>query len=390
MKLSALQVRKAQPREKPYKLTDGRGMYLLVNKSGKYWRFDYRFDGRRQTLALGVYPEVGLADARTALTRARSLLAQKINPVQAKKSQSRVCNTFRHWSLLWLAHWGRSKNEKHRSNNARRLELYVFPKIGNKPLGELTAMDFVAIAKATADGGSKSETASRVLTVCNMICRYIVTNGGMSHNLCADIVASDIIPPRKAQNLARIPLSELPQLLRDIQNYPQLVTRNAMLIMAHTFVRTSELIQARWSEFDIAARRWDIPAERMKMRQHHVVPLSPQVVALLEELRAFEKEGFVFRGHSKKKPHMSNLTILKALERMGYKGRMTGHGFRGVASTALHEMGFEHAHIELQLAHQQRNQISAAYNHAQYLEQRAEMMRHWSDHLSSLTPAKQP
>jgi integrase len=195
---------------------------------------------------------------------------------------------------------------------------------------------------------------------------------------------------RKAGNYARIDTKELPELLRHIEAYQgAAVTRLAMKLMAMTFVRTSELIGARWSEFDLQARRWDIPADRMKMKTPHIVPLSTQAVEVLETLKLVSGHGeLLFPGERDHGKPMSNNTILGALARMGYKGRMTGHGFRGVASTLLHEMGFDHAHIELQLAHQERDEVSAAYNYATYLKPRAKMMQHWSDYLASCMGGK--
>lgn len=199
-----------------------------------------------------------------------------------------------------------------------------------------------------------------------------------------------MLASRPKQNLARIDGKELPGLLRHIDAYQgAAITRLAMKLMAMTFVRTTELIGARWSEFDLEAARWDIPAERMKMKTSHIVPLSMQAVNLLKTLQLITGHSvMLFPGERDHEKSMSNNTILKALERMGYKGRMTGHGFRGVASTLLHEMGFDHAHIELQLAHQERDEVSATYNHATYLKQRAKMMQHWEDYLDSCATGK--
>ena len=206
---------------------------------------------------------------------------------------------------------------------------------------------------------------------------------------------SDVLPPRKKENYARVDAKELPDLLRKIEVYQGAsITRAALKLMAMTFVRTSELIAAQWSEFDLDAARWDIPAERMKMKTPHIVPLSAQAVTLLRSLHTLTgHRALLFPGERDPKKPMSNNTILKALERMGYKGKMTGHGFRGVASTLLHEQGFDHSHIELQLAHQERDAVSASYNHAFYLAQRARMMQSWSDYLDAslagnLTPLR--
>jgi len=200
-------------------------------------------------------------------------------------------------------------------------------------------------------------------------------------NPASEIRPADVLKPIHKTNLARIDAKELPALLKRIEVYQGThVTRLAMKLMTFTFVRTSELIGARWEEFDIEAARWNIPAERMKMRTPHIVPLATQTIELLETLRTLSGESeWLFPGDRNPKKPMSNNTILKGLERMGYKGRMTGHGFRGLASTILHEQGYAHEHIELQLAHAPRNAVSAAYNHALYLEPRAKMMQDWAD-----------
>jgi integrase len=227
--------------------------------------------------------------------------------------------------------------------------------------------------------------AKRILQVVGMIFRYAVAHGFSKRNPAADIRPSDILKPTRKTNMARIEAKEFPALLRAIEVYEgRQLTRLAMKLMALTFVRTSELIGARWGEVDLGARRWSIPAQRMKMQIPHIVPLSHQSIEILTLLQTISGDHqLVFPGEQDPRKPMSNMTILKALERMGYKGRMTGHGFRGVASTILHEQGYNHDHIELQLAHAPRNAVSAAYNHALYLEPRARMMQEWADFLDS-------
>jgi integrase len=220
--------------------------------------------------------------------------------------------------------------------------------------------------------------------------RYAVANDLAKHNPVAEVKPSDVLKPHKRRHYPRVGAKELPNLLRSIDGYVGGEhTRLALQLMALTFVRTSELVGARWSEFDLDASRWDIPAERMKMKTPHVVPLSKQAKTLLARLKeiSFDRE-LVFPGDLKPEQPMSNNTLLFALYRMGYRGRMTGHGFRGVASTLLHEQGWPHEHIELQLAHQQRSGVSAAYNHAMYIEPRTKMMQAWADHLDVLRAQK--
>ena len=378
--LTETQVRSAKPGDSPRKLFDARGLYLhVMPNGGKYWRFNFRFKGRYKTLSLGVYPDVSLAKARDRHLKARQLLADNVDPCVEKKASS---YTFETVAREWHSHWKSSRHERHAHYVLKRLEADVFPEIGSLPLEDLQASDFRdAVLKIERRGAL--DIAKRVLQTCGQIMRYAVAHDFTKHNPVAGVKPSDILKPHKRRNFPRVDAKELPGLLHAIDNYVGAEhTRLALQLMALTFVRTSELIGARWSEFDIEAARWDIPGERMKMKTPHIVALSKQSLAVLEKLRAisFDRE-LVFPGDLKPAKPMSNNTLLFALYRMGYRGRMTGHGFRGVASTVLHEKGWPHQHIELQLAHQERDDTSAAYNHAQYLEPRAKMMQAWANYL---------
>ena len=395
MALTVTAINNAKPTDKPYKLSDEKGMYLLVNATGKYWRMDYRFDGKRKTLALGVYPDVPLAGARDNRDQARKLIASNppIDPSEKRKDAKadRVANktnTFELWAGKWWQHWHASKSPRHAEYVKRRLEADIYPSIGKFPINEIAADQVVDTVKAIAERGAL-DIAKRAHQTMGQVFRYAIAHGKESkttRNPATDVKPGDIIESRKKENYARIELKEFPQLLRAIDaSKSQPLTRLAVKLMALTFVRTTELIEARWSEFDFDAEQWRIPAERMKMKTQHIVPLSRQSIHILELLKALTGNGvMIFPNQNNHSKAMSNNTILKALEVMGYKGRMTGHGFRGLASTALHEQGFDHQHIELQLAHQERNEVSAAYNHALYLKQRAIMMQHWADYLDEL------
>ena len=363
---------------------------MLVSQTGKYWRWDYRYSGARKTLAFGVYPEVTLAKARERHVEARRMLDEGVDPSQArkaKKSAARAAaeNSFEAVARQWWAHWSQGKSDRHAPQTLRRLEADVFPELGKLPVSTLSASTFRDMAlKIEAKGAL--EIAKRALQTCGQIMRYAVAHDLAERNPVADMRPGDFLKPRTKVNYARVDAKGLPALLRAIDGYTgRLRTRLALQLMSLTFVRTSELIEARWHEIDMDAARWTIPAERMKMKTPHLVPLSRQALAILVTLRTLAGgNSLLFRGdHDHEKP-MSNNTILKALERMGYKGVMTGHGFRGVASTILHEQGYSHEHIELQLAHAERNQVSAAYNHAQYLPQRTKMMQEWADYLDMM------
>lgn len=390
MALTDTSVRALKPRTKTYKQSDARGLQVHVTPGGsKLWRLAYRFEGKQKLMALGTYPDVSLARAREARDDARKVLAAGTDPMAQRKEQKAVRrlaaeNSFASVARLWWNEWRPSRSERHAEYTWRRLDADVMPAIGARPIAEIEAPDIVRMVKAIESRGAL-DIAKRMLQTSGQVFRYAIAHGLASRNPASDIKPGDVIQARRRTNFARVEGKELPELLHKIEAYPGAVTtRIAMKLMAMTFVRTSELIGARWEEFDLVGARWDIPAERMKMRTPHIVPLSTQAVTLLRSLHTLTgHSALLFPGERDHARPMSNNTILGALKRMGYKGRMTGHGFRGIASTLLHEQGWPHAHIELQLAHQERNQVSASYNHALYLQPRAKMMQAWSNYLDA-------
>jgi integrase len=388
MSLTDTEIRRSKPADKAYKLFDSGGLHLLVTPSGgRLWRWKYRFEGTEKQLALGSYPALSLADARERHAKARKQLADGIDPMAERKAEKTAVlvateHTFQKIAEQWLEHWRGNKSARHSETTRNRLKVNVYPVLGDRPIAEVEPMELVQLAKGI-EGRGASDMAKRILQIVGMVFRYAVAHGYSKRNPAAELRPSDILKPTRKINMARIDAKELPALLRSIEVYQgRQLTRLAIKLMALTFVRTSELIGARWEEFDLDGRRWSIPAIRMKMKTPHIVPLSLQAIEVLELLRTISgNRELVFPGEQDSKKPMSNMTILKALERMGYKGRMTGHGFRGLASTILHEQGYNHDHIELQLAHAPRNAVSAAYNHALYLEPRAIMMQDWADFL---------
>lgn len=384
MALTDTAIRKAGIKQTAYRLTDGGGLYLQVTPAGgKLWRWKYRFDGREKLMAFGRYPEVSLAQARERHAEARKLLASGVDPmVERKTEKAKEENTFQNVQSRWFEHWRQGKSPRHVDYVQRRMETDILPALGIRPIAEIEAPELVAMVKAIEQRGAR-DIAKRALETTGQIFRFAIAHGYTTRNPASEIRPSDILKSTRKVNYARVDAKELPDLLRAIEVYPGThVTRLALKLMALTFVRTSELIGAKWAEFDLEAARWDIPAERMKMRTPHIVPLSRQALDVLDALRTLTGESeWLFPGDRNASKPMSNNTILKGLERMGYKGRMTGHGFRGLASTILHEQGYNHEHIELQLAHAPRNAVSAAYNHALYLEPRARMMQGWADYL---------
>lgn len=388
MALTDTEIRRSKPGDAPFKLSDAHGLYLLVKpNNGKLWRWKYRFDGKEKLMAIGSYPELSLADARQRHATARKQLANGTDPMAERMTQKTAIvvatkHTFEKIAELWLEHWKGNKSARHTETTRNRLKNNVYPTLGDRPIAEVEPMEIVKLAKDIELRGA-SDMAKRILQIVGMVFRYSVAHGYSKRNPVAEIRPSDILKPTRKTNMARIDARELPALLRAIEVYDgRPLTRQAIKLMALTFVRTSELICARWDEFDFEARRWCIPSERMKMKSPHIVPLSAQAIEVLDLLRTISgNRELVFPGEQEPTKPMSNMTILKALERMGYKGRMTGHGFRGLASTILHEQGYNHEHIELQLAHAPRNEVSAAYNHALYLEPRTGMMQDWANFL---------
>ncbi|MEW6705027.1 MAG: integrase arm-type DNA-binding domain-containing protein [Pseudomonadota bacterium] len=373
------------------RFSDSQGLYLEVLPSGgKYWRLKYRYAGKEKRLGLGVYPAVPLKDARSKRDEARAQLAAGQDPslVRQEKKLARLIaqeHSFEAVARAWHKQWESARTDHHAQYVLRRLEADVFPALGAKPIADITAPQLVAVAKKIEARGAL-DIAKRALQTCGQVFRYAVAHGIIERNPAADVKPGDALKPRKKTNYARIDEKEVPELLRKIEAYNGApYTRFALKLMALTFVRTGELIAAQWDEFNLDKAEWRIPAERMKMRTPHIVPLSSQAVDMLKSLHELRGlSGLLFPGERDHEKPMSNNTILKALERMGYKHRMTGHGFRGLASTILHEHGFDHSHIELQLAHMERDQVSASYNHATYLPQRRKMMQWYADHLDNL------
>lgn len=400
MNLTDTEVRKAKPAAKPYRMSDGHGLYIQVQPNGtKLWHYGYRFEGRQRLLSLGTYPTpVTLAGAREAHAEARRKLAAGINPAAEKQAQKRTetGTTFADVCKLWLDHWKADKAPRYVKQMESRLNGDILPTLGERSIREIEAPELVAICKAIEDRGAH-ELARRSLETIGQVFRYAIAHGMASRNPASDIRPSDVLKPVRVKNHARVSARELPFLSKAMNEYGGAVTGLAMRLMAYTFVRTSELVGARWEEFTLEgdSPRWDIPAERMKMDTPHIVPLAHQAADILRALqRLTGGREYVFPGQGKAK-HMSTGTILHALRRMGFRGPgketiMTGHGFRGTASTLLHESGFDEKYIEAQLAHQKRNKTAAAYNHAAYLPQRREMMQAWADTWDDLSKQKQP
>ena len=380
------------PVDKPYaRFSDSGGLYLEVSSAGgKSWRWKYRHEGKEKRLTIGRYPAVSVQDARRARDEARDTLARGIDPSAQKQREGAAvavaeASKFEAVARRWHAKWGADKNVKYAAQVITRLEADIFAALGARDIRTLTAPDFVlAVKKVEARGAG--ESARRLLETSGRIMRFAVAEGLADRDPTKDVSPVDVFMPRQEVNHARVGLEAFPRLLRDMVAYQGTwQTRAAMQLMAMTFVRTSELIGARWQEFD--GDMWLIPPERMKKGRVHAVPLSRQAMEVLAILRGSSRpdrvtgEWYLFPGKKDPLKCMSNNTILKALERMGYKHVMTGHGYRGVASTALNEFGFRHDVIEEQLSHLDPSKKRRAYNHAKYMPERRKMMQSWSDQL---------
>ena len=393
MALTDKAIRNAKPKAKPFKLSDGGGLFLLVQPSGsKWWRYKYRIAGKEKLLALGSYPLVGLKEARDRHFHARKALDAGNDPSQVKREAKRIAaikyeNTFevmaREWHQNRLSKWTPS----HAARILKRMEADIFPKLGSRPIADITASDLLGVLRKVEER-SALDLTHRLLQTCNQVFSYALVTERVSRNPAAELRGA--LQPVVKDNHAYLKADELPEYLAKLANYegnPQ--TRLALKFLLLTFVRTGELRGAEWTEIDFEKAEWRIPAERMKMREQHIVPLSSQAIKTLRELQPHTGQWkFVFPNQHKPSGCMSENTILYALYRMGYHSRATGHGFRATASTILNEEGFKHDVIERQLAHGERDKIRAAYNHAQYLPERRQMMQWWADYLDGLVKTK--
>jgi integrase len=391
--LSDAKARNAKPGAKPYKIADGEGLFLLITPSGgKYWRLKYFFGGKEKLLALGVYPDITLAEARERRAQARKVVAAGNDPGETKKEAKRLAalknaNSFEVVAREWF------EKRKHEwapitaDAALDRLEAHILPKLGPRPIADITAPEVLAMLRAVEDRGTL-ETARRVMNICGQVFMYGIATGRAERNPVPDLRGALKTPVVKHRSFLKE--NELPLYLRKLGAYEgSLQTRLALRFLLLTFVRTNELRAAQWTEIDFDKAEWRIPAERMKMKELHIVPLSKQTIAVLRELeKNSSNRQYVFPNEHKPAAFMSENTMLYALYRMGYHSRATGHGFRSTASTILNEHGFRADVIERQLAHTERNNVRAAYNHAQYLPERRQLMQWWADYLDEVAARK--
>lgn len=390
MALTDTAIRNAKPTEKPVKLTDGGGLYLLLKPNGsRWWRFDYRFDGKRKTLSMGVYPDVGLKDARNRRDESRKMLANGIDPSENRKSQKNAraelaANSFEVVAREWFAKYSPGWAKGHADKIIRRLERDIFPWLGNRPIAEITAPELLQSLRRIEARGVL-ETAHRALQNCGQVFRYAVQTGRAQRDPSGDLKGA--LAPWKPQHYPALtePL-KLAELLRSMDSYQgNLITRSALRLMPLVFVRPGELRQAKWEEIDLGTAEWRYTVT--KTNTPHIVPLATQAVAILEELKELTgRSMYVFPGLRSHDRPMSENTINAALRYMGYDQQtMTGHGFRAIARTLLDEvLGFEPHIIEHQLAHAVKDPNGRAYNRTKHLAERKKMMQEWADYLDKL------
>lgn len=391
MPLSDTAIRSARPGAKPVKLADGGGLYLLLTPTGsRLWRLKYRFAGKEKLLALGTYPTVTLKDARDRREEARKKLAAGYDPGETRKAQKRAekdqaTNSFevvaREWFQLTKGKW----EGEYAKLIMHRLERDMFPSLAKRPINEITAVELLAALRKIEKRGAV-DTAHRSLQKCGQIFRYAVVTGRADRDPTTDL--REALKPAPKQHYASIKdPKEVGALVRVMRDYKgTFETKCALLLGILTFVRPGELRKAEWTEFDLDQGEWRIPAARMKMKEQHLVPLSKQAVAILEELHAVNGHGrYLFPSVRTSERPMSENTVNAALRRLGYtREEMTGHGFRSTASTLLNELGWPGDAIERQLSHGERDEVRGAYNFAEYLPVRRNMMQAWADHLDQL------
>jgi integrase len=395
MALTDIQVKTAKPKEKDYKLTDGDGMFLLIATSGgKRWRFKYRFGGKEKQLALGTYPDISLQEARKKRHEARNLLAHGIDPGAEKRAmkEARAVQTFivensfesvaREWHDKFSGQW----TPGHAATIMDRLTRDVFPWLGSKPVSEVRPLDLLSILRRV-EGRGALETAHRIRTICGQVLRYATATGRAERDFAADLRGA-LPPAREKHHAALIDPKEVAELLRAIEGFQGTFhVKCALKLAPMLFVRPGELRQMEWSELDLDGAQWDIPAEKMKMKIAHIVPLSKQAVAILQELQPLTGYGrYVFPCHRSPLRPMTNNAVNAALRRMGYTSdEMTGHGFRAMARTILDEvLQVRPDYIEHQLAHAVKDPNGRAYNRTAHLVERQKMMQLWADYLDGL------
>lgn len=390
--LNNLKIRNSKPREKQYGLYDGGGLFLTITpRGGKWWRFKYRFNGKEKLMSFGTYPEISLSDARRCREEAREQVAKGVDPSELRKATKEAqaesaANSFEVVAREWI---GKQKNKWTPANTlvvTKQLENNVFPWIGKRPIAVIKAPELLTVLRRMEERGIL-ESAQRVRTICGQVFRYAIATGRAERDIAADLRGA-LTTPKKKHLAAITTPKEVAALLRAIDSLEgTFIVKCAMKLSPFVFLRPGELRQAEWSEIDLDAAEWNLPAEKMKMKQPHLVPLSTQAVAILREIQPLTgSTRYVFHSSRSTKRPMSDMALSAALRRLGYEqGEMTPHGFRAMARTLLDEvLQIRPDFIEHQLAHAVRDPNGRAYNRTTHLIERKKMMQVWADYLDGL------
>ena len=390
MALTDLKIRRSKPAEKAYKITDAAGLYIEIRPTGsKLWRYRYRIDGKENVFALGEYPDLSLSDARAERDKARALVKKGTHPSHARQAEKAVniaegANTFMAVAKEFAEQKARTWSPKYADQFNRAMAGNVYPYIGKLPMKQITSADVLAVLRRMDKNGAPTY-AIQIRQWCSQVFRYAAATMRADSDPAAALKGAITRP--EVSHARALSAEEITDYLGKLRAFGgNRTTAIALELLLLTFVRTAEIRTAEWEDFDLEGGQWKIPASKMKKRRIHVVPLADQAVTLLKELQTITGNGrWLFPNTRRPRDVMSATTVNRALEYMGYPtGQVTGHDFRATASTHLYEIGYPEAHIETQLAHAKKNKTAAAYNHAQHLTERAQMMQDWADFVYSL------
>ncbi|MBI0276741.1 tyrosine-type recombinase/integrase [Hafnia alvei] len=387
MPLTNIEIKNAQPRDSDYTLSDGSGLFIIIRPGGsKLWRFRYRREGKLRRLSLGSYPDITLSNARAKAADARGKLAKGISPVDERreaKQASKVVNSFEGVCIEWQATRAITWSANYADDTRRLFERNVFPVLGKRPIAQIEPLELLELLRKIEARGA-NELATKVRRRCGEVYAYAIVTGRAKYNPARDLATA--MQRFQRGHYPSLDTSELPTFLTALDTTPGNIMVNfAVRLLMLTGLRPGELRKGEWREVDFDNALWEIPAERMKARRPHLVPLSTQAIELLRSVHAISGSyGLMFPGRNDVTRPMSDMAMNQLIKRCGYGEKLTGHGFRHMMSTILHEQGFNSAWIELQLAHVDRNTIRGTYNRAKYLEGRREMLQWYADHLQSL------
>lgn len=392
MALTARQIDTAKPADRDYKLADAAGLYLLVKKSGaKYWCLKYRFGGKEKKLSIGVYPFITLAQARAERDKARRMIADGTDPSHDKQSRKRAlrestANSFKAIATEWFAHKARQWTARYLADQVARIESHIYPSLAHRPVSEIKPLEVLGCLRAIESRG-RLETLRKTRQICVQIFAYAIVTGRATSNP-ADYLSTALLSPERGNNRC-LTAGQLPGFMRDVLQSGHLAAKATRLLML-TALRTGEMRLGRWDEVDFEKAVWEIPAERMKKRRPHIVPLSRQALALLVEIKTLTaglNSPYILPGGPRADKPRGRRFINECLISLGWHDHTTAHGFRHTFSTLAHDEGFNTAWIELQLAHVDKNSIRGTYNHALYLDDRRSLMQWYADRLDGLTQA---